>query len=305
MTADLHPMILGALVADASAMGLHWVYDQAHIRKLAPDTPEFRTPNAADYEGVKGYFAHPTRVAGDQSQYGEQVLVMMKALAANGGVYDADVYAQAFRAHFGYGGAYVGYIDRATRQTLNNAVGVEAPAAELGSMDDQLPAISKLPPLVVALDGADDATFEAAVTSAIRVTNVNPVAVDYGLAAAHMMRAAGRSSDLSVVLAAAQSVASDEAAARITEATTMADQPNDAVATQFGMACYLSSGVPVVAHNVLTAPSYTEAVRRNIYAGGDNCGRAILLGAVMGAMHGVGGATGIPQDWIKMLRLRT
>lgn len=81
-----NPMILGALVADAASMGLHWVYDQAHIRKLAPEAPEFRTPQAADYEGVKGYFAHPTRTAGDLSQYGEQAVVMHRAL--DGGTYD-------------------------------------------------------------------------------------------------------------------------------------------------------------------------------------------------------------------------
>lgn len=52
-----------------------------------------------------------------------------------------------------------------------------------------------------------------------------------------------------------------------------------------------------VLHNILTAPSFTEAVRRNTYAGGDTCGRAILVGAVMGALHGVGGENGIPKAW--------
>ena len=157
-----------------------------------------------------------------------------------------------------------------------------------------------VPPLVAALSGADDATFEAAVTSAIRVTSVNPVALDYGLAAARMMRAAGPSPDLSVVLAAARG-ASDEATARIAEAAARVDQSSDAVAAEFGMACYLSSGVPVVAHIIATAPSFTEAVRRNIHAGGDTCGRAMLLGAVMGAIHGVGGDRGMPDAWVSQL----
>lgn len=295
-----HPMILGALVADAAAMGLHWIYDQSHVAALAPDTPEFRTPSAADYEGVKGYFAHPTRKAGDLSQYGEQALVMARALETNGGVYDAQVYAEAFRAHFGYGGAYVGYIDRATRESLNNAVGVEEPAAELGSGDVQLPAIAKLPALVVALEGADDAAFDAAVRSAIAVTNNNETSLDWGLVAAHMMRAAlaTRSSDLKAVLAAARAVASPEATELLDEAAGMTDRDTDAVTEHFGLACYLSSGVPIAMHNILTAPSFTEAVRRNIYAGGDNCGRAILVGAVLGAAFGEGG---IPAEWVGRL----
>lgn len=299
----LHPMILGALVADAAAMGLHWVYDQDRIAAIAPQTPEFRTPSAADYEGVQGYFAHPTRRAGDPSQYGEQTLVMMRALAASDGTYDAGRYAAEFRAHFGYGGAYVGYIDRATRESLNNAAGVEDPEAELGSGDVQLPAVAKLPALVVALEGADDAAFDAAVRSAIAVTNKNETSLAWGGVAAHMMRAAlaSRSSGPEAVLAAARSVASPETLAVLDEASRMTDTDTNTVTQHFGLACYLRSGVPNALHNILTAPSYTDAVRRNIYAGGDSCGRAILVGAVMGAVHGVGGETGIPEAWMARL----
>lgn len=296
-----HPLILGARVADAATMGFHWLYDQVRIRQLAPDAPEFRAPNAADYDGVPGYFAHATRSVGQGSQYGEQVRVMEQALAANGGTYDADTYAAAFRGHFGYGGAYVGYIDRATRDTLNNAVGVENPGAELGSGDVQLPAIAKLPPLVAAMLDADDASFDAAVRSAVRVTNANPTAEAYGIVAAHMMRAATRAPDAAGVLTAARAVATPEIAALLDAAAAMTDASNEAAAQHFGLPCNLSQGVPVALHNILTAPSYTEAVRRNIYAGGDNCGRAILVGAVMGALHGAGGETGIPQDWVAYL----
>ena len=113
-------MIWGALVADAAAMGLHWIYDQPHIRKIAPSDPEFCEPLKANYEGVPGFFAHENKTSGEQSQYGEQVLVMLQSLAATNGQYDVNHYAQSFRNHFGYGGNYVGYIDHATRETLNN-----------------------------------------------------------------------------------------------------------------------------------------------------------------------------------------
>ncbi len=48
-------------------------------------------------------------------------------------------------------------------------------------------------------------------------------------------------------------------------------------------------------------PHRDFAVRQNIYAGGDSCGRAILFGAVFGATNGVGGETGIPPEWIENL----
>jgi hypothetical protein len=32
--------------------------------------------------------------------------------------------------------------------------------------------------------------------------------------------------------------------------------------------------------------------------GGDSCGRSIILGAVLAAVHGIGGRAGIPLDWL-------
>tara|TARA_B110000908_G_scaffold127531_1_gene149655 strand:- start:584 stop:991 length:408 start_codon:yes stop_codon:yes gene_type:complete len=118
MTTDIQSrarnLVLGALVADAATMGLHWLYDQDRIREVAPEAPEFVGPNPTHFDGVPAFFAHAGRTSGAQSQYGEQALVMARALAANAGNYDRTVYADHFRAHFGYGGKYVGYIDHAT-----------------------------------------------------------------------------------------------------------------------------------------------------------------------------------------------
>ncbi|MDC1368907.1 hypothetical protein N8290_05050, partial [Pseudomonadales bacterium] len=152
------------------------------------------------------------------------------------GQYDRHQYQDAFRAHFGYGGAFVGYIDRPTRQTLDTLyqnenqqitlahqlefsgddkqrstllikilaaakrytgerlieeatrMAQELPHPEEslryslalvsalaatedypGADDEQLPALSKLPPLIAR--HADDANLMTMVTSAIRVTN--------------------------------------------------------------------------------------------------------------------------------------
>lgn len=367
-------MILGALVADAAAMGLHWIYDQPHIRKLAPEAPEFMPPLAKNYEGVPAYFAHPTLSAGAQSQYGVQSLVMLRALVDAGGRYDPATYTAAFRAHFGYGGAYVGYIDHATGDTLDNfrrfndaakacaqalpfdgearvrnalvakaleqiarhegdelaeayqatiakdykdsatrrfaAVLLPALAAlpaATGASDLQLPAIAKLPPLVsllVATDRASDSTFDAAVTSAIQITNDHPVAADYGRICAAMMQAALTKGSVTSVIDAGCAAAGNETATLLDEALEMRTRPNDQVTAHFGMACDLPFGVPSAFHNIATASSFTQAVRSNIYGGGDSCGRAMLVGAVMGAVHGVGGTRGIPPEWITRLEVK-
>ena len=51
--------VTGALVADAAAMGLHWMYEQEQIKVVAQTGDVvFRSPDANVYAGRKGYFAH-------------------------------------------------------------------------------------------------------------------------------------------------------------------------------------------------------------------------------------------------------
>lgn len=377
MTTDLKTraanLVLGALVADAATMGMHWLYDQDRIAEVAPDAPEFIGPDPVHFEGFPAFFAHGGRVAGEVSQYGEQSLVMARALVASGGQYDADVYAAHFRVHFGYGGKYVGYIDHATRDTLDNfrraedkilarvkAIPYEGDPADMsalvgkanavikkhpsaavaaefekavrvthdvesivdyghkilneilaigpvyGARDEQLPAIAKLPPLVAvqSVAGVDPATFAQSAVSAVRTTSDHHRSIAYAPVCAKMLQAAVLGADMDAVIAAGRAEANDEIDTLLATAVSMRDQPNTEVTKHFGMACDLRFGVPSVVHNIATAPDYTTAVRRNIYAGGDNCGRSMLLGAIAGAVYGVGGAHGIPQAWIDRLIAR-
>lgn len=117
-------LILGALVADAATVGVHWIYDQHRIIDVVAGKPEFHPPTKKEYEGVTSFFAHGNSSVGDLSNYGEQAWVMLKALASNNGHYSKESYQDAFRAHFSYGGEYVGYIDRPTERSLRVVVTV-------------------------------------------------------------------------------------------------------------------------------------------------------------------------------------
>lgn len=366
----LQGVVLGALVADAASLGLHWLYDQKRIREVAPELPEFRSPNPEDYEGVAGYYAHGRKKVGDLSHYGEQAMVLLRSLAANNGRYDKTHYEDQFREHFGYGGDYVGYIDHPMRETLDNIAAVEhqtlqraeaipfkgdentkhrmitkvlsnvkqAKGEELrkkvedavrmthdddemvayafkvlgelesvggyhGADDEQMPAIAKLPALIVAYEGEDN--LPEVVASAVRVTNNNDLAVAFGKAAARMIETAIQTANFESTLEAVRQTANPEVIQLIDRALSLKDKDNQNVTAQFGMSCNLVFGVPSVAHNLATSTSFVEAIRENIYAGGDSCGRAILLGAVLGAIHGIGGDKGVPQDWIEKLNQKT
>lgn len=115
----------GALVADAAAMGFHWMYDQEKIRKLGGDTPEFFDPSASSSAytrsaELESTFVHAGKKPGDMTQYGEQLLVIIKAMATNDGKLIQTEYEQEFKSFFGPGGPWVGYIDRPTGRVLFN-----------------------------------------------------------------------------------------------------------------------------------------------------------------------------------------
>ena len=87
-------------------------------------------------------------------------------------------YQSEYRAHFGPGGAFVGYIDSPTRLTLRTLSWVEPaefPAAS-GADDDQHPALAALPALVATHIGTLEELM-ARVEEAVRITNNNVLAV--------------------------------------------------------------------------------------------------------------------------------
>lgn len=122
---DVETVCWGALVADAAAMGFHWMYDQDKIQQLGGENPEFFDPmaSASSYTRsaeLESTFVHAGKKPGDLTQYGEQLLVIIKSLAGNNGKLIQTDYEQEFKSFFGPGGPWVGYIDRPTGRVLYN-----------------------------------------------------------------------------------------------------------------------------------------------------------------------------------------
>ncbi len=168
-----------------------------------------------------------------------------------------------------------------------------------GADDTQLPVLSKLPSLVAAYTQLEG--LQAAVESAVRVTNNNDDAVAFGRASANIIEAAITTGNTELAIDAAKQEPSGIAIPYIEKVQASLDKSTPAVTAEWGMACQLTIGFPSAVHNILKSGSYVDAVRQNIYAGGDSCGRSILIGAVMGACFGVGTECGIPQVWIEKI----
>lgn len=281
--------LFGALIADAAALGLHWIYDPARIADVATEygSAAFVPINAENFKDVPAYFAHAARVDGMQSQYGEVLRLAISTILANDG-FEVSAYQSAFAEYFGAGGGYNGYIDRPTRGTLEH---IAADKTLSGIDDDQLPAIATLPAIVARYSGVAQ---DSQIKSAMEVTNVNAVAADYSAVFADVLNGVVSGVAVGEVLQNAAQKASGEPHKLLLAALSVDELDSVAYGKITGRACHLPMAMPLAFHIMARASDYADAVERNIRAGGDSCGRAIIIGSIMGAAHDV---SGIPLTW--------
>jgi len=285
--------LIGAYVADAAALGFHWLYDPDRIASLAGGNPAFRSPDSSDFEGFKGVFVHPDKVIGDVSQYGAQLRVAVQSMIATAGSFDATDFQDRFAETFGPGGSWVGYIDKATKGTLANLK--EDRRDPSGGPDDQVPAIARFPAVMASADVSSEQ-----VDQIVAITSATELAADWGPSAAALLKASYEGQSPREAAIAVSRDFKGPVGAALSDAIESKENDTVVYAEKVGRACTLSQAIPVIFHICARAESYRDAIERNILAGGDNCGRAPVLGAVFGAEYGIQGS-GVPLSWLTKL----
>jgi len=293
--------VMGALVADSAALGLHWLYDPEHIAHIEKTKGiVFLPPNPEDYADVRGFFAHGNKTAGDSSGYGEICLLMLKHFVAHGS-FNRVAYQTEFRSLFGPGGAYSGYVDSPTRQTLLKLIPVvpeDFPEIS-GADDDQFAALAAIPAVTVAHQGTLDELM-LNIERVVRITNDNPVAVAAAQYASAVLFAVLGGTSIQAALEQSLPQAGEALKPRLEEALALPALDSIRAAQLFGSACHVLEGLPVMAHILRHATSYRQAVEANIRASGDSCGRSIMLGAIAAANAEQNNETqaSIPLSWL-------
>jgi len=294
----LRGAIWGQLVGDAACLGTHWIYDLDQLAAQFPEPRGFEPPAPGHY--------HAAKKPGEQTHYGDAALVMLDSVARLGRFDPADFGAQFIR--FFATPEYRGYLDGATRGTLENyrrfakEHSGEAFDYQQGADDDQLATATRLAPVVVA--HRSDPDLLNVVERATRVCQNNGRAVAAMKANALILKAALDGADPRDMEGTLE-----EIAARMPEIdpefgpevqgwirAALANTQSVVEATlEFGQSCPLPHSFPAALHAALKhRHSFEDAILSTLRAGGDNAGRAALLGAWLGAY---GGVQGIPEAW--------
>ncbi|MCB1211555.1 MAG: ADP-ribosylglycohydrolase family protein [Verrucomicrobiales bacterium] len=286
--------IWGQFIGDAAALGTHWIYDLEALNSRHPDGIHgFESPAPDHYHGAKQ--------SGDQTHYGDAALLILESVAERGQFDEVD-FGQRFVAFFA-DPACQSYKDKATRGTLEN-LATRPGDFQNGADDDQLATVTRLAPVVVAHQPDGDEGFFDAVRRATLFAQQNAIALSCTAAHAELLRSllmgvtlpeafehARRSPDVSCDMADYFEAAHTQLQLDVVAATEF-----------FGQSCPLRQSFPAALHAALKhADDFQHAILQTVRAGGDNAGRAALVGTWLGA---AGGMAVIPEAWQQKLTAR-
>ncbi|XP_013382274.1 crystallin J1A-like [Lingula anatina] len=296
--------IVGSLVADAAGQPIHWIYNTEVLDKVL----QGRTHPEFIEESHCPFYKQPT---GRFTCYGDQALVVLESLAACKG-FNKDDYKKRLMDTFGPASPYEPKLGRQpTREDLpidgpwrngsikefikNYQEGKEKTGKE---KDAQADGHSKVAPIVALYAGRPE--LRTMVEEIVRVTQDDNTPVEYAIAGALLLEEyilnGGGSSAVEKLLSMD---ISDTVKEQVKIALAAKDKPFRAATKEFGSSCSLPGSFICSIQSIGGADgNYVDTMRQALTSGGDNCSRNMLLGACLGAQHGV---DGIPEDWIKKM----
>jgi len=274
--------VIGAFVADALSLGVHWVYNTGVIDKKFGRVEQYFDPLTSYHKGKK---------AGDFTHYGDQMLVLLESVISGGG-FDAHRFADIWRTFFA---DYDGYFDKATQTTLEKMDDGRG-LTDSASDSDELAGASRMAALVpVYSDNLEE--LVSAARAQTRITHNNDrVILSADFFARSVFAVIGGQPPQAAMQATLDTHFSDSSiASLITMGLESRDRDTRETIAEWGQMCSVEAGLPGAVHLITRyADDFKTAMVENVMAGGDSSARGMIAGMVLGAAHGM---EVIPEPW--------
>jgi len=303
--------LLGALAADALAMPGHWYYDRLALRRdygrleayVPPRNPHadsilwrssYTPPNErgdilreqARYWGQRGVHYHQFLAAGENTLNFQLALELYEQVGARGS-YDADVWlAHYVEFMLTPDRHHDTYVEEYHRAFFTHYAQGKKPA-KCGIADIHIGGLAPVPALAAAL-WPEVSAMRNAVQQHVALTHRSPEV----LAAADVfVRVLARVLGGETLRAALEREATEWISPR--EMAEWARDPDEKVIGQrFSPACYIKDAFPAALYLAWKYhDDFSAGIIANANVGGDNCHRGAVVGALLGAAHGV------PERW--------
>jgi ADP-ribosylglycohydrolase len=321
MTSLLRGTIYGLCIGDALAMPVHWYYNRPALEAdygrvtdfMAPLNPhpdsilwrsKYSSPNSkgdilhdqTPYWGQKGIHYHQFLKAGENTLNVKICRLLVESMNQTG-TYDADDFLRRYIDFMTTAGSHRDtYIEECHRNFFANYARGR-PTHKCGVQEKHIGGLVGILPVVAFYFNRPDRAREAALAH---------------LALTHpgeKMETAG-SLAIDLLLKVLSGIPLKKAIIEEIEAQTnpllghpfgqLLSQPDDwVIGPRFSTACYVEDSVPAVVYLALKYHDDPEtALIVNTNLGGDNAARGAVLGALLGASHGI---EKFPDRWVQGL----
>ena len=283
-------MVLASFAADSLALGVHWIYNTGVIDKKFGRVERFIKPERPTY--------HPTKDLGEFTHYGDQSLILLESVCACNGFVLSD-FSNRWQKLFA---TYDGYVDGATKETLENLASGVTPS-ESGSGSDDLAGASRIAALVYRYRHDLPALIASARAQTAFTHHHEAVIESAAFFATITYKILTGASPTGAIEQTLKEVAYSEALKKwIQTGLASAVQNSRQAISDLGQMCEIQAAFPGVTH--LIAKYETDlktALIENAMAGGDSAGRGLLVGMVLGAYLGL---EAIPPEWLQDMKAR-
>ena len=288
MKAKPKVMVLASFAADSLALGVHWIYNTRVIDKKFGRVDHFLKPERPTY--------HPTKNLGEFTHYGDQSLLLLESVAECEG-FDLTDFSERWQRLFDN---YDGYVDGATKGTLENLASGKSPT-EAGSGSDDLAGASRIASLVYVYRNDLQELIDSA-RAQTAFTHNNPSVIQSAVFFASIAYEvlAGTAPLAAIDQAQKNEFHSDPFKEWIQMGLASVEQDSRQAILDLGQMCEIPAAFPGVIHLIAKYENDIEAALvENVMAGGDSAARGLLVGLVLGAHLGM---EAIPPEWLSDMK---
>ena len=281
-------MVLASFAADALSLGVHWIYNTNVIDKKWGRVENYIKPERPTF--------HPSKDLGEFTHYGDQTLVLLKSVAASSG-FDKNNFAEQWQHFFK---SYEGYIDGATKATIENIKAGKEPTAA-GSDSDDFAGAARIAPLVYSYRNDLTKLVDSARAQAI-VTHNNQEVIDtaefFGSVTFKVLN--GKKPLKAIQQTLEERFNREPFSKWVEDGIKSVEKDTRQAMLDLGQMCEIQAAFPAVIHLITKYEDDLKAgLVENAMAGGDSAGRGLTVGMVLGAHLGI---DAIPPKWLSDLK---
>jgi ADP-ribosylglycohydrolase len=269
MNKQISNSIMASLVADAYALGAHWVYDEEQLKNLPID---WETLNDAQSMWHKG------KIKGDFTHYGDQTLFLLEYISKHKKFSKSDYYP-FWREKMSN---YNGYIDAATRNTL---LSMESESTELSIC-------GHIAPLLIDADTKE--LFLKRAKEFTEITHNSKLALYSTSFFAELLWDSKENQDIKKNIELLKDKY-PEFITWIDAGVKSKDADTFMTIREFGPACGIDGGFAGVIHLLSLEDDFKTVMQKNVKAGGDSSARGMVVAMILGVQENIE----LPEEWVR------